>query len=203
MVEQVSYTHHVGGSIPPWPTMKLPTQAKKVFQGKIFATYQWEQKLYDGTSATFEMLKRPGTIQIIPTANDSVYLSYEEQPTKPRSYTLLGGRQEPNEDPLVTAKRELLEETGMESDDWELYKTYEYQGKIEWPMFLFIAKNCKKVAEQKLDPGEKIEVKQVSFDEFIEIASSETFWNQIVANDILRMRLDPKKLEEFKKKLFK
>jgi ADP-ribose pyrophosphatase len=183
--------------------MKLPAQAKKVFQGKIFSVYQWEQKLYDGTSATFEMLKRPGTIQIIPTVDETVFLSYEEQPTKPKSFTLFGGRQEPNEDPLMTAKRELLEETGLESDDWELFKTYEYEGKIAWPMYLFIARHCKKVAEQKLDSGEKIEVKQVSFDEFIDRASSETFWNQIVTNDILRMRLDKEKLEEFKKKLFK
>jgi ADP-ribose pyrophosphatase len=183
--------------------MKLPPQAKKVFQGKIFSVYQWEQKLYDDSTATFEMLKRPGTIQIIPTANEKVYLSYEEQPTKPRSFTLFGGRQEPDEDQLVTAKRELLEETGLESDDWELLKTYEYEGKIEWPMYLYAARNCRKVAEQRLDPGEKIEVKQVSFEKFIDIVSSETFLNQIVANDILRMRIDNKKLEEFKDKLFR
>jgi ADP-ribose pyrophosphatase len=182
--------------------MKLPPQSKKVFQGKIFAVYQWEQKLYDGTTATFEMLKRPGTIQIIPTSDQKVYLSYEEQPTKPLSYTLLGGRQEPDEDPLVTAKRELLEETGMESDDWELLKIYDSEGKIDWPTFLFVARNCKKVAKQKLDPGEKIEVKKVSFDEFLEIVSSEKFWGKIIANDILRMRLDKEKLEKFKKKLF-
>ena len=183
--------------------MKLPPLAKKVFQGKIFATYQWEQKLYDGTTATFEMLKRPGTIQIIPTTEDHVFLSYEEQPTKPRSYTFFGGRQEPDEEPLTTAKRELREETGLESEDWELIKTYEYEGKIDWPMYLYVAKNCRKVAEQQLDPGEKIEVKKVSFEEFLEIVCSENFWNIPVANDILRLRLDKEKLETLKKKLFK
>lgn len=182
--------------------MKLPPSAKKVFQGKIFSVYQWEQKLYDGTTETFEMLKRAGTIQIIPTSGENIYLSYEEQPTKPRSYSLFGGRQEENEDPLVTAKRELLEETGMESDDWELLKSYQNQGKIEWPMYLYTARNCRKVAEQKLDPGEKIEIKKVSFSEFIEITSSENFWGQIFSNDILRMRLNEEKLKEFKNKLF-
>jgi len=182
--------------------MKLPQQAKKVFQGKIFSIYQWEQKLYDGTTDTFEMLKRPGTIQIIPTADDQIFLSYEEQPTKPRAFTLLGGRMEQGEEPLITAKRELIEEAGLESDDWELIKTYEYSGKIEWPMYLYVARKCKQTAAQRLDPGEKIEVKKVSFDKFLQIASSEEFWNQIFTNDILRMRLDEKKLEEFKEKLF-
>jgi ADP-ribose diphosphatase len=183
--------------------MKLPSQAKKVFQGKIFSVHHWEQELYDGTTATFEMLKRPGTIQIIPTTEDQIYVSYEEQPTKPLSFSLLGGRQEPNEDPLVTAKRELLEEAGLTSDDWELIKTYEFKGKIEWPLYYYVARNCKKVAEQNLDPGERIEVKKVSFDDFIEMTSSEDFGNQMFTNDILRMKLDKKKLEEFKKKLFR
>jgi ADP-ribose diphosphatase len=202
VVEQVSYTHHVGGSIPPWPTMKLPPNAKKVFQGKIFSVHQWEQEMYDGSKATFEMLKRPGTIQIIPTAGKTVYLSYEEQPTKPRSYTLFGGRQEPDEEPLFTAKRELLEETGLESDDWELVKTYNYEGKIEWPIYLYVARHCKKVADQHLDPGEKIDIKEVSFEQFVEIVSAENFWGGIIANDILRMRLEPEKLADFKKRLF-
>jgi ADP-ribose pyrophosphatase len=183
--------------------MKLPPQAKKVFQGKIFSVYQWEQKLYDGSTATFELLKRPGTIQIIPTSEDKIFVSFEEQPTKPLSFSLLGGRQEPDEAPLVTAKRELLEESGLESDDWELIKTYEFQGKIEWPIYYYIARNCKKVAEQQLDPGEKLEVKEVSFSEFIEMTSSEDFGNQMFTNDILRMNLDKNKLEEFKSKLFK
>ncbi len=182
--------------------MKIPQNAKLVFKGKIFDVYQWEQKLYNGFLATFEALKRPSTIQIIPTIGDRVLLAYEEQPTKPLGYAFLGGRQEENEEPLVTAKRELLEETGLESDDWELLKVYEYEGKIEWSTYLFVARNCKKIAEQKLDPGEKIEVKKANFDEFLEIVSSEKFLGRDIANNILRIRLDPKKLEEFRKDVF-
>lgn len=183
--------------------MKIPSIAKKVFQGEIFSIFHWEQKMYDGSTATFEALKRPGTIQIIPTADEQIYLSYEEQPTKPRTYTLLGGRQEPNEEPLVTAKRELLEEAGFESNDWELLKTYESEGKIEWITYLFVARQCKKITEPRLDPGEKIDVKKVSFDEFLEKVSAEDFWGKIIANDILRIRLDKAKLAQFKEKLFK
>jgi len=182
--------------------MKIPAHAKKVFQGQIFSVYQWEQELYDGTKATFEALKRPGTIQIIATQGDQILLSHEEQPTKSLSYSFLGGRMEENEDPLETAKRELIEESGLESDDWELIKTYHVEGKISWPIYLYVARNCKKVAEPHLDAGEKIEVVSVSFDKFLEIVSSEDFWGQNIANDIMRMRLDKEKLEEFKRKLF-
>ena len=182
--------------------MKLPSTAKRVFKGIIFDVYQWEQEMYDGSTATFEALKRPGTIQIIPTAEGHVLLSYEEQPTHPLTYSLLGGRQEPNEDPIVTAKRELLEESGLVSNDWELLKVYENQGKIEWPLYLFAARNCKKVAEPHLDAGEKIEVKKVTFEQFLKIVTAENFWGQHIANDILRLRLDKTALAAFKKHLF-
>ncbi|MGI0001927.1 MAG: NUDIX hydrolase [Nitrososphaeraceae archaeon] len=182
--------------------MKLPSNAKKVFQGEIFAVYQWEQELYDGSTATFEGLQRPGTIQIIPTEDGQLFLSHEAQPTKPRSYTFLGGRQEPDENSLVTAKRELLEEAGLVSEDWELLKTYQSEGKIDWTTYLFAARNCKKVTEPNLDPGEQIDVKKVSWEQFLEIVASETFWGQNIANDILRMRLNKQQLAKFKQQLF-
>lgn len=189
--------------------MKIPQNAKLVFKGKIFDTYQWEQELYDGSIATFEALKRPDTIQIIPTVVDpstgsgKIFMAREEQPNKPLSDSLLGGRIEEGEEALVAAKRELLEESGMESDDWELIKTFVNEGKIDWNVYLFVARNCRKVAEPNLDPGEKIEVKVVNFEEFLEVVSSEKFWGRDIANHILRLRLDQEKLEEFKKRLFK
>jgi ADP-ribose pyrophosphatase len=198
--------------------MKIPQNATLVFKGKIFDTYQWEQEMYDGSTATFEALKRPDTIQIIPTTDNpsapfgsaqgvgsgqaKILIAEEEQPNKPLSDSLLGGRIEEGEEPLVAAKRELLEESGMESSDWELLKTFENNGKIEWNVYLFVARNCRKVAEPNLDPGEKIEVKEVSFEQFLDIVSSENFWGQDIANYILRLRLNQNKLEEFRDKLF-
>lgn len=183
--------------------MKIPPQAKKVFDGKIFDIYQWEQKMFDGTTETFEMVKRPGTIQIIPTIKDKILLSYEEQPTKPKTYTFLGGRQEEDEDVLAGAKRELKEEAGLESDDWELIKTYNSEMKIDWTIYLYAARNCKKVSEPKLDSGERIEVKEFSFTEFISIASSESFWGNIISNDLFRIKDDAEKLERLREQILR
>jgi len=33
--------------------MKIPKDAKLVFKGKIFDVYQWQQKVYDGTTVTY------------------------------------------------------------------------------------------------------------------------------------------------------
>lgn len=182
--------------------MKVPPQAKRVFKGEIFDVYQWEQELFDGSKATFEMVKRPGTIQIVPVVGDKVLLSFEAQPHYGQRLGLFGGRMEEGEEPLETAKRELREETGLESDDWVLIKTFESTGKIDWTSSYFIAKDCKKVTSPHLDPGEKIEIREVSFDEFITTIFDEDFPDKQLAGELSLRQKDPEKVEAFKKKLF-
>lgn len=181
--------------------MKFPEKAKKVFDGTIFDVYQWEQEMFDGSKTTFEGLKRPGTILIIPLVGDKLILSKEEQPGTRKRDTYLGGRQEDGEEPIETAKRELLEEAGMESSDWELIREYTPHGKIDWTIYLFVARDCKKVAEQNLDAGERIELNQVSFEESIDIISRRDFWDRESSNDVYRMKHDGE-LEAYKKQIF-
>lgn len=182
--------------------MKLPKTAKKVFEGVLFDIYQWPQKMFDGSIHTFEGIKRQNTVLIIPTIHNHVVVTHQKQPDKPDYYySLLGGRQEKNEEPLETAKRELLEESGLQSQDWELYKIYDNLSKFDWELYLFIARNCKKVAEQKLDPGEIIELIEISFEEFVNLHSNEMFWGGEITIDILKMQLNPELLDKFKKKI--
>lgn len=182
--------------------MDIPKKAKKVFNGIIFDVYQWQEKMPDGSHQTFEMLKRPHTIEVIATCEKGVYIAKQEQPDKPFTQTLFGGRLEENEKPLDAAKRELLEEAGLSSRDWELFKIYDPHHKIDWKVYVFIAKNCKIAAKQKLDPGENIEVKLFTFNEFMKIASSGEFWWEKFSDDMFRIKSDKKKLKSFRRKLF-
>jgi len=184
--------------------MKLPPQAKLIFKGQIFDVYQWEQELFDGSKAIFEMIKRPNTVQIIPTSDEKIFLLEEEQPTKGRYHSLIGGRQDERETPLECAKRELLEESGMVSDNWEMLFTYDPYSKIDWTIYVFVARNCKKIQEQNLDAGEKIQVQIATFDEFITmmIKSNIRVGSELIL-DIMRIKeKSGVKLDKFKKKLF-
>lgn len=71
----------------------IPDHAKKVFSGVLFDTYQWEQKMYDGSTAVFEKLKRPDTVVVFPVLGDgTVVLTEQEQPGKEPFIGAAGGR---------------------------------------------------------------------------------------------------------------
>lgn len=181
--------------------MKIPQEAKRVFKGVIFDVYQWQQKMFNGSMSTFEMLKRPNTIEVIATEGDKILLSKQSQPNKSDFYSLFGGRAEEGEEPLDTAKRELLEESGLKSENWELLRTYTPMHKIDWNIYMYVARNCVKTSDQKLDAGEKIEIIKCTFDEFIKIVESDNYWGNDLVLDVLKVKQDDK-LEEFKKEIF-
>lgn len=168
----------------------------------IFDVYHWRQKMFDGTSETFEMLKRPDTVQIIVVVGDKIWITREQQPGLRLSAGLYGGRLDPGEKPLAAAKRELLEESGLICKDWKIFKIYEPHEKIDWKVYYYIARDCKKVAAPRLDGGEKIKRQAVSFERFINIATAEGFRAGEFSSDLLRMQLDPKKLRAFRRRLF-
>ncbi len=182
--------------------MPIPQNAKKVFEGLIFDVYHWEQKMFDGSIETFEMLSRANSIQILPIIGDKILVIKEEQPNDTgEHFGLIGGQQDGDEEPIATAKREMLEEVGYEGLEWKLWHTKNLYKKIEWTVSTFIVRNCKKIAEQKLDPGEKITPYLVSFDEFMEIIVDPNFRSKDVTLDILKLHYQGK-LNEFKKMLF-
>lgn len=181
---------------------KIPEKAKRVFAGVIFDVYQWEQEMFDGSRMTFEMLKRPNTVEVIPVVGDKILIQEQEQPGSAPFLSLPGGRVDKNEDSLAAVKREFLEETGYVSENWELWDTVDPYGKMEWTIYSFIARDCRRQQEMHLDIGEKITLKFVSFDEFLALADNPNFYEPQLVPKLLQMRLDPAKLETFRKKLF-
>ena len=79
---------------------------------------------------------------------------------------IVGGYLEPNEDPLTSARRELLEETGYHSDNWRAV------GRVESnPAFMnnechfWLATDAIRTGGQSLDEGEDIAVIELTLDE--------------------------------------
>ena len=181
----------------------IPHGAKMVFKGVIFDVYQWQQQMFDGSFQTFERLRRPDTVCVILVQDDRILICEDEQPHRGVKLTLLGGRADEGESTLESAKRELLEESGMVAAHWELFKTYTPVLKMDWNIHYFIARQPSKQAEPTLDKGgERITLRSVTFDEFLQIATGESFGAGEFTADLLRMKLDLGALEEFRARLF-
>jgi ADP-ribose pyrophosphatase len=184
----------------PASSQPIPDYAKKVFDGVLFNVYQWEQELYDGTKTTFEKLTRPDTVIVFAVTDEGkIILTQQEQPGKAPFIAGAGGRIDEGEEPIEAAQRELLEETGYEAKDYVLWDAQHPVSKIDWVVYTFIAKGAQKTAEANPDAGEKIALKLVTIDEFIEIGTREKFQDKEIVNQLYEAKLNPQKKAELKK----
>lgn len=183
---------------------RLPKNAKRVFKGVIYEVWQWPQKMYDGSTETFERLKRPDTMQIIPVVGDKILILKQKQPDSPKTfYSFAGGRREKGETALNGAKRELLEETGYVSRNWKLWKTRNPFVHMVWTVHSYIARDCVFWQPPQLDAGEKIESQLISFDELLSLAEDLNYYEKELTDYLQIVRADKKEYNKFHKLLFK
>ncbi len=186
--------------IRPESNQPMPKDAKRVFKGEIFEVYQWGQRLFDGKVATFEKAKRADSVSVIPvTPEGKIILAEQEQPGTSPFIGVLGGRIDEGEDPLEAGKRELMEETGCDAKDYKLWFARQLTNKIDWAVYIFIARGVKKVREPELEGGEKIKLIEVTFDEFIRIVAQENYRDLEISLEIFRVINKPGGLESLRK----
>lgn len=182
---------------------EIPKDAKRVFRGVIFEVYQWKQKMFDGSYAVFEKLRRPDTVNIVPVVGNKIMVLKQRQPAwKKDKVCVAGGRIDDKEKPLAAAKRELLEETGYASKNWILWKETNPSSKIVWTVYTFIARNCKNMQNPHLDAGERIKTKLITFPEFLKLADEPTFYEGELKSSLTRARYDKKYKRELHKLFF-
>lgn len=181
---------------------QFPPDAKKVFSGVLFDAYQWEQTLFDGSKTTYERLRRGDSVVILPvTEQGTILIARERQPGTPLFTTVPCGSIEPGEEPTVAALRELREETGHEPRELDFWFAHQVDGRIDWAIYIFIARGCRKVVEANPGNGEQITIQEVSFDEFLRIATVDDFQTMNITPKLLAATLDPDTMIALKKRL--
>jgi ADP-ribose pyrophosphatase len=180
--------------------MKIPKNAKQVFKGIIFSIYQWKQKMYDGKLATFEILKRQDSVVVITEYQKKMVVIKQKQPGHSWFLSEPSGRMDiEGESPKNAAIRELLEETGLKAGKIFLWKKVIPSRKMDYTVYIFIAKNCTKIAEQSLDNGEKIQVMLLDFEKWLTLSDDPTYIEGATLIDMLKARLHPSYKKELKK----
>lgn len=144
--------------------------------------------MFDGKKKIWERLKRNHSIDIIAVSTEwEIYILEEQQPGRAPFYWLVWGTCEDGEEPIETAKRELLEETGLVSDNWELFWKYTQSSRIDCDSHIFIARNCTKKQGQNLDEGwELINFKKLNWKDFLQTVADPKFRAQEFALEVLR-----------------
>ena len=183
----------------PLSRQPMPKHAKRVFQGKIFSVYQWQQKLFDGSLATFEKIARLSSVMVLPvTDKGKIILGEQQQPIEGRFIGAIGGIVDQGEDVLEAGKRELLEETGFSAEKWILWDSVQLINKIDWSVYTFIVKGLKQVGSANLDAGEKIKLRFFSFNKFLSVVADNNFRDVEIALKVLKAKNNPKELKKMK-----
>ena len=183
--------------------MPIPKNAKQVFKGVIFNTYQWPQEMFDGTVSIFEMVERKSTVDVIAVLGDKIIVLRQEQPGRSAYPSLPGGRVEEGQTPEIAARAELLQETGYEAGGMELFCEFFGDSKVHFHQSIFIARNCTKVSEKNLDSGEKIEMELNDFESFLQLCRNDKFAVSVYMKFMMyEALLDESKKEDLRKKIF-
>jgi ADP-ribose pyrophosphatase len=175
----------------------------KVFQGKTFSILQWEQKLYDGTTAIFERAKRTDGVRVIGVLPDKkILLVVDEQPDREGILGMAGGQMDEGEEREESAKREFFEETGYTVGELIYITSQTFPGRLMFALHYFVGRDLKKVNEPQQSPGERISLRTYTFEEFIALGQNEELLDLRLRIMLLEAQLDPKKKEALYKLLY-
>jgi len=135
-------------------------ESRLAFDGKFLRLYQDTVRAADGHVGVREYVKHPGAVTVVPLL-DNGHVVLERQfryPLRRSMIEIPAGKIDPGESPLVSAQRELREETGYDAATWiHLGAFHNAFGYSDEKIEVFLARDLT-LASTKQDAGEVIEV---------------------------------------------
>ena len=129
-----------------------------LFQGRIFQVVERRQVGRSGAILSRQVVKHPGATCIVPLLPDGRVLLIEQYRIsfQKKIFELPAGTLEKGEEPITTAQRELIEETGYRAGRLELLTSiYTSPGILQEELFLYLASDLEKGVSSPED-GEDI-----------------------------------------------
>ncbi len=145
--------------------------------GKKFTVERVRLRGRGGAEVTREVIRHPGAVCILPLLTGEegvrvVMIRNRRFAVGADLWELPAGTLEPDEPPIETAGRELIEETGYEASDIEpIASFYTTPGMTDERMHGFVARGLRDVG-QRLEEGEEIRVEVVSAAEALGLIDS-------------------------------
>jgi len=135
-----------------------------LYRGKIINVRQDRVKGFREKVAFREVVEHPGAVAILAldAQNEIFVVRQHRQPAGEILLEIPAGKIDPGENPLDCARRELLEETGLEAKEWnELSQFYTSPGFCDEKIFLYQAEELNKAFSPTTDPDENIAVEKI------------------------------------------
>lgn len=148
---------------------------RTVLEGTVVVFCKDTVRLPDGVCQEWDFIhhKKGGGACVVPVLSDGRVLVIRQSRPAIGQETLelpAGARERPDEDPAVTAMRELHEETGYEADSLQfLTRLQTADAWCDESTDVFLAENIKAKGSQELDEAEAISVEIHTLDELLDM----------------------------------
>ena len=168
----------------------IPFMKKVIFRGKKFNIVQEIYKGIKGTKIKEYCERLPSVIVLVITKDEKILLLREfRKERKEYNWGLVSGHVEKNEiqQPVLAAKRELLEEAGFIAKKIKLFFISEPSSSIKWKRYVYIVKDFSKSNDLiKKDNDEKIETHYLAFAKVINLCLDGQIKNETASMAIIR-----------------
>lgn len=170
--------------------------SNQIFEGKVISLKVDDVILPNGKEGKREIINHPGAVAII-AITDEGKIALVEQYRKALERSIIeipAGKLEPGEEPAVTARRELEEETGYGCHKLTYLQSFSTSpGFADEIIHLFVAENLYKIEEKaELDEDEFVELLEVTIEEAEEMVKDQRIYDAKTAFAVLWMRLSQK-----------
>lgn len=148
-------------------------RTEKIFEGRIISLRVDDVVLPDGRESKRELVEHPGGVSVLAVTEEGKIVLVEQY-RKPMELTTLeipAGKREKGEEPIVTAMRELEEETDYTCERLEfVHQFYTSPGFADELLYVYEAIGLKKNdKEVSLDEDEFVEIMEVTLEEALDL----------------------------------